>query len=197
MPTQPLNQKSKRAAAAIAGIAAVSVGGMVALFGGEKPVHDDVALASAALVQPWEGRSLKAYLDTIAKPPVWTICDGDTTNVKAGTIETPQGCNRRLAVKMERDYRAPLTQCINGWEGRPIAWRAMMLSLSWNIGTGAACNSTAAKLGRAGQYLASCNAATAFNKAGGKVIIGIVRRRENGDATRIGEGELCATGVSG
>ncbi len=194
----PINRivATKRGKTAIAAIVAASIGGMVTLFTGEPPVHDDVALASQTLVQPWEGRSLTAYLDRIAKPPVWTICDGDTNNVKPGMVETPQGCNKRLAGKMERVYRPALVKCVMGWDGKPISWRAMMISLAWNVGTGAACNSTAARLGRAGQYVASCNAATAFNKAGGRVIIGLVKRREMGDATRIGEAELCVSGVS-
>ncbi len=193
----PINKlrATPRAKGAIAAVMATAVGGYIALFPGEKPVHDDVALASSALVQPWEGRSLRAYLDTLPTKPVWTICDGDTDNVKAGMVETPQGCNKRLAVKMERDYRPALVKCIPSWDKKPLSWRSMMLSLSWNIGTGGACSSTAARLGRDGQYQASCNAATAFNKAGGRVIIGLAKRREMGDASRIGEGELCVSGL--
>ncbi|TIP76991.1 MAG: lysozyme, partial [Mesorhizobium sp.] len=78
----------------------------------------------------------------------------------------------------------------------PVSWQAMMTSLSYNVGIGAACGSTAARLGRTGQYQASCIAATAFNKAGGKMIIGLVKRREMGDATRIGEAELCVSGLN-
>lgn len=186
---------TKRGKAAIVGVVAIAIGGMVALFPHQKPVPDDVALAVKTLVQPWEGRSLHAYLDTIAKPNVWTICDGDTDNVKPGMIETPAGCDARLAVKLVRDYRAPLLVCIPNWATRPLSWRAMMLSLAWNIGVRAACGSTAARLGAAGQYFASCTAATSFNKAGGRIVIGLVNRRGMGDATRIGEGELCASGV--
>lgn len=186
---------TKRGKAAIAAIVAVSIGGMVALFPRKPPVPDDVALAIGTLVQPWEGESLKAYLDTLAKPPVWTICAGDTNNVKPGMVETPAGCNHRLALKMTTQYRPKLVTCIPNFERRPISWRAMMDSLAWNIGTGAACGSTAAKLGASGDYLASCNAATAYNKAGGQVRIGLVNRREMGDATRIGEGELCVSGL--
>jgi GH24 family phage-related lysozyme (muramidase) len=186
---------SARARGAIAAIVAASIGGMVALFPHEPPVPDDVALAVTALVQPWEGRALKAYLDRIAKPPVWTVCDGDTDNVKPGMVETPAGCDRRLSVKLVRDYRAPLTRCIASWGKRPLSWRAMMLSLSWNIGVVAACKSSAARLGIGGQYYASCIAATAFNKAGGRFVIGLANRREMGDATRIGEAELCVTGL--
>ncbi len=188
-------RSSRRARAAIAAILAVSIGGMVALFNGAYQVPDDVALAIDYLVQPWEGRSLEAYYDTIADPPVWTICDGDTDNVVPGMIETPQGCNRRLAVKLVRDYRAPLTKCIPGFGDKPISWRAMMDSLAWNIGVHAACTSTAARRGIAGDYLGSCRAATWWNKAGGRMVIGLVHRREMGDAARIGEGELCVSGL--
>jgi GH24 family phage-related lysozyme (muramidase) len=148
-----------------------------------------------SLIHPWEGVELRAYLDTIARPPVWTICAGDTQNVKAGMVETPAGCDKRLRTRLIRDYYKPLAKCITGFDNKPPAWGAMMISLSWNIGIGGACASTAARLGREGRYLESCNAATAFNRAGGKVIIGLVKRREMGDQTRIGEGELCVSGI--
>lgn len=187
---------SKRARAAIAAVVlAAGAGGTLALYPGATPVPDDVALAVDVLVKPWEGRSLHAYLDTIARPAVWTICDGDTTNVGPGTLETPAGCDKRLASKIARDYRAKLTACIPNWSKAPLPWRAMMNSLAWNIGPGAACGSTAARLGRAGHWQESCVAATAFNRAGGRMVVGLARRRGMGDATRIGEGELCASGV--
>lgn len=186
---------SKRAKAAIAAVVAASIGGYVAIFPGERAVPDDVALAIEALVQPWEGRSLTANLDTLAKPPVWQICDGDTDHVTKGTVETPAGCNKRLAVKLVRDYRDQLKRCIPTFEAMPLSWRAMMDSLAWNIGWPAACRSTAARLGMAGRYRESCEAATAFNKAGGRVLIGLMRRREMGDAKRIGEAELCVSGI--
>jgi GH24 family phage-related lysozyme (muramidase) len=186
---------SRRAKGAIAGIVAVAVGGMVTLWPGQPPVHDDVALASAHLVQPWEGRKLVAYLDRLPKKPVWTICDGDTDDVKPYQVETPEGCNKRLATKMERVYRPALVKCVAYFDRKPLSWRAMMISLSWNIGTTATCNSTAAALGRQGQYKQSCEAATRFNRAGGQVFIGLVNRRGMGDKTRIGEGELCVSGL--
>lgn len=189
----PKLYSTKRAKAAIAALVAVSVGGF-AMFGGTK-VHDDVALASETLVQPWEGRSLTPYLDKLAKPPVWTVCDGDTANVTPGVAETPAGCTKRLVNRMEREFRPALVRCIPNWDGKPVSWRAMMLSLSWNIGTSATCRSSAAQLGRVGRYVESCQAATAWNKAGGRVVVGLVRRREMGDAQRIGEGELCVSGL--
>jgi len=187
---------TRRARAVIAAfMLAAGAGGTVALMPSASPVPDDVALAVDVLVKPWEGRSLRAYLDTIARPPVWTICDGDTDKVTPGLVETPDGCDRRLSIKLTHVYRAKLMACIPGWTEAPLSWRAMMTSLAWNIGTEAACDSTAARLGRASRWQESCVAATAFNRAGGRMVVGLARRRGMGDATRIGEGELCASGV--
>lgn len=199
----PINKlrPSKRATVLLAGIVASSVGGYVTLFQGQAPVHDDTALA-IKVAGPWEGRYLKAYLDTLPTKPVWTICDGDTTNVRPNQVETPEGCDKRFAQKMEKNYRPALVKCIQKWDDHPLSWRGMMLTLSWNIGTAKTCNSTAAAIvnsavtvGVPPNYVSSCNAATAFNKAGGRTYIGLVNRREMGDATRIGEGELCVTGA--
>ncbi|KQZ25857.1 glycoside hydrolase [Mesorhizobium sp. Root552] len=189
---------SKRAKAAIAAVvaASTSIGGLwYVVRPGEPPIPDDVVLASEYLVKPWEGEELRAYLDVIAKPPVWTICNGDTENVRKGMVETPEGCKKRLRKRLTKDFRPALVKCIDGFGVKPLSWRAMMLSLSYNVGIGAGCKSTAAKLGRLDQYYSSCVAATAFNKAGGKMIVGLANRREMGDATRIGEGELCVSGV--
>ncbi|QIG73343.1 lysozyme protein [Rhizobium phage RHph_Y5A] len=192
---------SKRAAVAIASIISLSAGGYVTMSSGYK-VHDDVALASTYLIGPWEGRELVAYLDKLAKPPVVTICDGDTTNVKLGMRETPAGCDKRLQSKMETVYRPALVRCVIDFDKHPVAWRAMADSIAWNIGPRAACDSTAIRIVNDAMrkktvpdYVASCKAATAFNKAGGKVYIGLVNRREMGDKSRIGEAEMCVTGA--
>lgn len=191
----PINKirSSPRAQALIAAVVAASVAGVATIFGGYR-VPDDAALA-VKIIQPWEGRSLTAYLDKLAKVPVWTICDGDTDNVRPGMVDTDEGCDRRLAVKLVRDYRAPLVRCLAPWDERPLSWRASMISLAWNIGVGGACGSTAARLAREGRYRESCEAATAFNKAGGKRLTGLVNRREMGDAARVGEAEICVSGI--
>lgn len=191
-------KSSRRASAAIAAIMAISTSAGGVWFvsrPGEAPTPSAVALAADTLVRPWEGRELKAYHDRLARPPVWTICDGDTENVKAGMVETPAGCDRRLRKRLTVDFYPGLKACIARFEVKPVSWQAMMVSLSYNIGTAAACRSTAARLGRAGEFHASCLAATAFNKAGGKLLVGLVNRREMGDATRIGEAELCVSGL--
>jgi GH24 family phage-related lysozyme (muramidase) len=165
-----------------------------AAYASYNPTPDDVILARTALVRPWEGRELRAYLDRIAEPDVWTVCDGDTIDVKPNMLETPEGCDKRLDKRLMQ-FRAKLVKCHAGWEKYPLSWRAMMLSLSYNAGPGAGCSSTAANLGRQGRWYESCLAATKWNKAGGKMVMGLVYRREMGDATRIGEAELCVSGL--
>jgi GH24 family phage-related lysozyme (muramidase) len=191
-----------RAAAALAAIVSITVGGYVSLPSGYR-VHDDTALSIRYLTGPWEGRRLVAYLDTLPNPDRWTICDGDTTDVKSGQIETDAGCDKRVAVKMERDYRPRLVACVPNWDKHPLGWRGAMLDLSWNIGTGATCNSTAVqvvntatRLRKVPDYKASCRYATLYVKSGGKTYDGLVKRRGIGDLSRIGDGEMCVTGAS-
>lgn len=192
MPIKPV-KPSARGRAALAAVMTVStlIGGVYYVRQGETPAA--VELAATALIRPWEGRELRAYRDVVG---VWTICDGDTENVKSGMVETPAGCDKRLRKRLMKDFYPALKKCISGFERKLVSWQAMMLSLSYNVGHGAACRSTAARLGRNNQYVESCKAATAFNKAGGRLWIGLVNRREMGDKSRLGEAELCLSGVS-
>lgn len=193
----PINKirATGRAKAAIAAVMSVatSIGGVwYVAKPGEAPVPAAVVLAADSLVKPWEGRELRAYRDIVG---VLTICDGDTENVRPGMVETPAGCDKRLQKRLNRDFYPGMQACILGFETKPVSWQAMMISLSYNVGTAAACGSTAARFGRAGEYFNSCITATRFNKAGGRLVVGLVNRREMGDRTRLGEAELCISGL--
>ncbi len=151
-----------------------------------------IALAITALIQPWEGRELKAYKDIVG---VWTICDGETKGVKPGMVKTNAECDAMLLKRVEHDFYRPLTKCIAGYTGLPLSLQASLLSASYNVGVGAICNSTAARLAKVGDHRGSCEAVTRFNRAGGKVVRGLKLRREFGDASRIDELELCLEGL--
>ncbi|HEV2502317.1 MAG TPA: lysozyme [Mesorhizobium sp.] len=152
-----------------------------------------VALTATYLAQPWEGKSNVAYWDRLGR--VWTICYGETKGVKPNMRMSDQQCTAALYRRMETDYHQPLTKCIKGFDGKPLSWQAAALDLSWNVGVEAVCRSTAAKRARAGDHIGSCYAMTWFNKAGGEVVDGLDRRRKFGDASRIGELELCLAGL--
>lgn len=186
----PEIKPTKRAAAAIAAALAAASG--VGAWLSTDRLPPAVDLAMTALVRPWEGRELRAYRDMVG---VWTICDGDTDNVRPGMVETPSGCDKRLRTRLVRDYYEPLKQCHPGFTDRPVSWQAAMLSLAYNVGVSATCRSTALRLAAAGKLRESCEAATRFNRAGGRVVQGLVNRREMGDAARIGEAELCVSGL--
>lgn len=152
-----------------------------------------VALTATFLTAPWEGMENHAYYDKLGK--VWTVCLGETKGVKKGDYYTDQQCRKKLITRLENDFRQPLRKCIRTFDQAPISVQASMLDLSYNIGTGAACKSTAARRMNDRQWRAACNAMTAFNRAGGKVVEGLKKRRELGDAHRIGELELCLAGL--
>jgi lysozyme len=151
-----------------------------------------VALAITALIQPWEGRENRAYRDIVG---VWTICDGETKGVKPGMVKTDAECDAMLLRRVENDFYKPLTKCIPNYTKMPVSLQASFLSAGYNVGIGAICTSTAARLAKAGDYRGACEAITRFNRAGGKVVRGLKLRREYGDANRIGELELCLEGL--
>jgi GH24 family phage-related lysozyme (muramidase) len=66
-----------------------------------------------------------------------------------------------------------------------------MLSGGYNFGVGAAKRSKTAGYVTTYHYDQACSAQTAFNKAGGEISNGLVKRREMGDQQRMGEAELC------
>lgn len=152
-----------------------------------------VMMTATYLTTPWEGTENRAYWDRLGS--VWTICTGETLNVKPGMVKTDAECKAMLLTRLENDFHQPLTRCIAGFDKAPLGWQGAMLDEAYNIGVSAACRSTAAKRARARDWRGSCNAMTWFNKAGGKVIAGLKKRREYGDASRMGELELCLEGL--
>ncbi|MER9003348.1 glycoside hydrolase family protein [Mesorhizobium sp. M0862] len=171
---------------------------MVAVPNGE-PIPAAVRLAIDANIIPWEGLVLSAHWDRFSKQ--YDICHGDTRingkPVTFGMTKTKAECYDILVVRVVNDYYKPLTRCIAGFDALPISLQASMISGAYNVGVGSVakrngiCGSSAARFARAGNYYAACEAQTAFNKAGGQVLQGLKNRREDGDATRIGEAELC------
>jgi GH24 family phage-related lysozyme (muramidase) len=61
------------------------------------------------------------------------------------------------------------------------------VSLAYNIGLGAFATSTVAKRHKLGQYAGAANAFLLWNKGGGKVLPGLVKRREDERALYLGE----------
>ncbi|WP_206364079.1 lysozyme [Paenirhodobacter ferrireducens] len=141
-----------------------------------------VLALAAAVIAPFEGRELRAYRDIVG---VWTICDGDTQGVRPGQVATPAECDSRLAARVAQSERE-IRPCLPA--GLPAETRAAFVSAAYNIGSGAFCGSSMARRARAGDLRGACEALRLWNKAGGQVVRGLVRRRE-------AERTLCLSGL--
>lgn len=135
-----------------------------------------VLLLATPFVAGWEGKRNHAYLDTIASPPVWTVCYGETDPKFAykGAKYTDKQCMDMLNDSVAGYYKR-LASCMSS--SVPISVQASLLELSYNAGTSAACNSTAMRRANAGDYNGACDAVLMWVKAGGVTIRGLVNRR--------------------
>jgi GH24 family phage-related lysozyme (muramidase) len=194
----PINKiiKTKRGQAAIAAAIAASMAGAGALVTRDNP-PPAVVLATDSLIKPWEGLVLTAHYDTFAK--IYDICHGETLingkPVKPGMKFTPQQCDDILKRRVYDDYYLPIMKCAPNLKNAPISVQASAISGAYNFGVGGWCGSSMARKVRSGEWRAACEAQTAWNKAGGQIVGGLVRRREMGDAQRLGEAELCVSGL--
>lgn len=153
-------------------------------------VAPDEAFLKVAVpfVGEWEGLRLQAYLDPVGIP---TVCYGETKDVRMGDIYTKAECDAMLAREL-LDYRARLHRHFTAEtlaHRLPVPRDVAYGSLAYNVGVGAAGGSTAVKRLNAGDIAGGCEALTWWNKAGGRVWAGLVRRRG-------AEFDLCMQGLS-
>lgn len=143
-----------------------------------------------ATIPKEEGVEYKAYRDIAG---IWTVCAGDTADVRLGLIETPEGCRQRLEKQLVA-HAKPVMACTPALAepGRDYQ-RAAAVSLAYNIGVGAYCRSTADKRFDAGDWRGGCNAFLSWDKArvGGvlRPVLGLTKRRAR-------EREICLRGIS-
>ena len=119
-----------------------------------------------------EGYRSEAYKDTVGIP---TIGFGETAGVRMGDKTTPERALVQLLESTEKHADA-IRQCIHV----PLYQHEFdaYISLAYNIGTGAFCKSTLVKKLNQGDYTGACNEIRRWNKAGGKVLPGLTRRRQ-------------------
>ena len=129
------------------------------------------------LIKAHEGLRLEAYRDPVG---VWTIGYGTTSRAGIGvavsqgmvvTESQAEGYLRRALLKFADQIKPGFKRPPNDNQ------YSAMLSLAYNIGPGAFLRSTALKRFNAGDFKGAAEALQWFNKAGGKVWNGLVRRR--------------------
>ena len=132
-----------------------------------------VSAKGEALIKSFEGCRLKAYLPTPNDVP--TIGWGTTgPDIKLGLVWTQKQADDRFtahvaefARKVEKLVGPKVTQ--NQFDA--------MVSLAYNIGTGAFGSSTLLKLHKAGDYKGAAAQFLRWNKQAGKVLNGLTKRR--------------------
>ena len=124
------------------------------------------------LIKHFEGCELKAY-----KCPagVWTIGYGHTKGVQEGDEWSEDHADHMLQVELE-EYEGYVDKYVTA----PLGQNQFDALVSWtyNLGGGNLSASTMLKVLNAGEYDEVPNQMLRWNKAGGKVLEGLTRRRQ-------------------
>ena len=143
----------------------------------------------------WEGSKKVGefhigYLDTIAEPDLPTSCYGHTKTAVVGKLYTEEFC--RVLLKEEaleyrhgvREAMTKETKLVRITDERGAAFT----SFCYNVGVRGCSRSTALKRLNKGNINGACDAMGWWNKSGGRIVRGIVNRRNH-------ETRLCKKGL--
>lgn len=136
-----------------------------------------------AYVPQFEGMILRGYKDPIG---IVTACAGHTKTAVLGQPYTRDECMRLLDADLI-DHADGVLACTPQLAGRTNQLAAMV-SFAYNVGTGAYCGSTAARLVRSGDIEGACRELPRWVYAGGKKLRGLERRRQ-------AEMQICLSGL--
>lgn len=125
------------------------------------------------LIKEYEGFRADAYL---CPAGVWTIGYGTTKGVKKGDKVTKEQAERMLA-----DDVAAFEQSVISAVKVPLNQNQFdaLVSLTYNLGAGNLRSSTLLRMLNTGDYTGAAEQFLRWNKAGGKVLAGLTRRRES------------------
>ena len=130
------------------------------------------------LIKDFEGFSSTAYLDVVNIPTIgWgnTFYE-DGTKVKLGDQISKTDALKLLEVVANRDFADKIFPSIKVKVSQ--SQFDAMVSLAYNIGTGAFLKSTLLKKVNAGDFAGAGQEFLRWNKAGGKEVLGLTKRRE-------------------
>lgn len=162
------------------------------------PTHEPVAVPSVprvarrgpprrigadglALIKRFEGCArlradglVEAYPDPGSGGDPWTIGWGSTgAGIGQGTVWTQAECDTRFEADLAR-YAAEVTEAIGTAPTTQAQFDALV---SFHYNTGAIARATLTRRHRAGDHAGASSEFARWNKAGGRVVKGLVRRR--------------------
>ncbi len=124
------------------------------------------------MIKHFEGLELKAYQCAAG---VWTIGYGHTKGIQPGMVITEETANDMLVEELEEyeNYINSMVKC-------PLSQNQFDALVSWvyNLGPANLQASTLLKVLNAGDYAGVPAQIKRWNKAGGKVLEGLTRRRQ-------------------
>jgi len=127
------------------------------------------------LIKRFEGCKLEAYPDPGTGHVPWTIGYGHTGPDVTQGLKISQGTAEILL----RQDLAKFEDAVTKYAGKAHQNQFdAMVSLCYNIGQGNFSKSSVARLHRNGQYTGAAAAFLLWNKAGGKILAGLVNRRK-------------------
>ena len=124
-----------------------------------------------ALITEFEGCKLTAYRDIVG---VWTIGFGHTKTAREGMVITQVVADQLLALDVAEHARGVWKSLFVKLEQHQFD---AVVSLAFNVGVGAVRNSTLVKMINRGDAKLASAQFDRWNKAGGKVVAGLTRRR--------------------
>lgn len=135
-----------------------------------------------AVIGGHEGLRMVAYRDVIGVP---TICYGETKGVHIGDRYSKAQCDAMFVTRLDQ-FAGAVEKCVR----KPMSneTEVAFVSLAYNIGEGGFCKSSVVRLYNVGDRRGACDAMLRFNRAGGRVVSGLTRRREE-------ERKLCMKGL--
>jgi GH24 family phage-related lysozyme (muramidase) len=134
------------------------------------------------LVKTFEGLRLKAYQDAVG---IWTIGYGTTRGVRPGMKITEAEAEKLLQEDLTR-FEQAIHEAVNV----PLNDNqfSALVSFTYNVGSGALRSSTLLKmLNQGSDVLAVADQFPRWNRAGGKVLAGLTRRRDAERALFLGQ----------
>lgn len=133
---------------------------------------DPVNAATIALIKRNEGCVLHAYQDVVG---VWTIGYGHTP-AEPGQRITQDQADALLASDLGK-FEDGVDDALSDNAETSDNQFGAMVSLAYNIGLGAFRGSTVLRMHNAGNYTEAAHAFLLWDKAGGKVLAALLRRR--------------------
>lgn len=138
---------------------------------------DPINAAGLELIKRNEGCRLKAYPDPATGGDPWTVGYGHTgPDVHPGLVITQARADELLREDLDK-FEEGVTNLLDGADTGDNEYAAM-ICLAYNIGLGNFAKSSVRRRHKAGRFDEAADAFRLWNKAGGRVLAGLTRRRE-------------------